>query len=359
MPDPTLPASGAIDTGLINVNYGVSGSSAFNLLDMMTEYSKNAIVYTGKNGGEPDSGLHDFYGAQYAECFVAGTKITMADGSKKNVEDVELGDIVMSYNPYSKVFEGKEILHTLNELHSGNPDDLTVRITWTDGTVNHCTDSNPFWVPGKDWCAYNPSKTIEKHGIRCNQLAVGDPCVKGDGTEVEVESIEVITEETLTYSLRVKQWATFIANGIVAHNKCFAGQTLITMADKTHKMIRELVTGDKILTGDGKIESIIILEQVHHDIMLCVTFDDDTELVVSHDHPIKVDNSGWHSFVPLYEFGPHRITTKPLLVGQVCSGKKIMSIVSGAVYDKTTYNIGKLTNEATTYLANDIVVRVE
>ncbi len=356
MPDPTLPASGAIDTGLINVNYGVSGSSAFNLLDMMTEYSKNAIVYTGKNGGEPDSGLHDFYGAQYAECFVAGTKITMADGSKKNVEDVELGDIVMSYNPYSKVFEGKEILHTLNELHSGNPDDLTVRITWTDGTVNHCTDSNPFWVPGKDWCAYNPSKTIEKHGIRCNQLAVGDPCVKGDGTEVEVESIEVITEETLTYSLRVKQWATFIANGIVAHNKCFAGHVRITSENDKQIPIEEMTTKSKVLTGDGTIEDILVFEIVQHTTMGLITFEDGTELEVSLDHPIKVDNEGWHSII--HQFTDELITRK-LRLFQVCSGKKIISIIIREVPPMKTYNIAKLSNDAITYYANGILVRVE
>ncbi|GAJ20221.1 unnamed protein product, partial [marine sediment metagenome] len=37
-------------------------------------------------------------GQSTCNCFIAGTKITMADGSLKNIEDVEIGDFVKTFN---------------------------------------------------------------------------------------------------------------------------------------------------------------------------------------------------------------------------------------------------------------------
>ena len=31
-------------------------------------------------------------------CFVGGTQISMADGSKKAIEDIQLGDLVLAFN---------------------------------------------------------------------------------------------------------------------------------------------------------------------------------------------------------------------------------------------------------------------
>ena len=38
-------------------------------------------------------------------CFVKGTKITMFDYTTKNIEDVKIGDIVITYNEETKLQE--------------------------------------------------------------------------------------------------------------------------------------------------------------------------------------------------------------------------------------------------------------
>jgi len=38
-------------------------------------------------------------------CFVKGTKITMFDYTTKNIEDVKIGDIVITYNEENKAAE--------------------------------------------------------------------------------------------------------------------------------------------------------------------------------------------------------------------------------------------------------------
>lgn len=49
------------------------------------------------------SGLASGYGGAIANCFVAGTKIKMADGKEKNIEDIKVGDKVRFLNKKHKV----------------------------------------------------------------------------------------------------------------------------------------------------------------------------------------------------------------------------------------------------------------
>ena len=53
----------------------------------------------------------------YLECFVAGTKVIMKDGPDKNIEDVKVGDEVLSYNIHSKKIEPKSITNFFTQTH--------------------------------------------------------------------------------------------------------------------------------------------------------------------------------------------------------------------------------------------------
>ena len=84
-------------------------------------------------------------------CFVPGTKVKMADGTYKNIEDVAAGDMVISYNEESGEFETQRV-ERLNE----NPVKPMVRLTLTNGESVVCTDDHLFmtvegeWVEAKD-----------------------------------------------------------------------------------------------------------------------------------------------------------------------------------------------------------------
>jgi len=68
------------------------------------------------------------------ECFAAGTKISMSDGTTKNIEDVKSGDVVVSYNLLTKQNEDKIVGNLLSVLsdhisHVNLSNDVTLRIT--------------------------------------------------------------------------------------------------------------------------------------------------------------------------------------------------------------------------------------
>ena len=103
--------------------------------------------------------------ARLTECFVAGTQILMADGSSENIEDIQPGDLVRSYNTVTRQFENRAVTTVLTELHSGTGDDLTVQIFFSDGTMNHNTITEPYWVEGKGWASVRPDLTYKFNGL--------------------------------------------------------------------------------------------------------------------------------------------------------------------------------------------------
>lgn len=51
-------------------------------------------------------------------CFLAGTQITMADGSHKNIKQVEVGDMVKSFD------NGSIVIGEVTEVYSHNPSEM-------------------------------------------------------------------------------------------------------------------------------------------------------------------------------------------------------------------------------------------
>lgn len=76
-------------------------------------------------------------------CLLAGTQIRMADGSLKNIEDVEVGDEVQTHKEIEKVLN----TWTPETLEEGFPE--CVEIEWEDGTKVVCSLGHKFMVNGE------------------------------------------------------------------------------------------------------------------------------------------------------------------------------------------------------------------
>jgi hypothetical protein len=64
----------------------------------------------------------------------------MADGTEKNIEEIQAGEKVISYNVYTKTF-GEMAVHAPVKLNE--PLDL-VQLIFSDGTVLDTTMTHPF-----------------------------------------------------------------------------------------------------------------------------------------------------------------------------------------------------------------------
>ena len=128
--------------------------------------------------------------------FTAGNKVLLADGSKKNIEDVKINDAVVSYNEITNEFESKKVLKTLyrNLKNYYTINDLRVR---ADEVVNI---RNKGWVFVKD-------------------VELGDSILTYDGSEYLVETISKIYDTDNFYSIVIEDNHNFIVDGLlVVHN---------------------------------------------------------------------------------------------------------------------------------------------
>lgn len=154
------------------------------------------------------------YGAGGTTCFVAGTKVTMADKTLKNIENIKEGDEILSYNVSTKEFGIDKVLPLPEIL--GNYQKIIA--TYEDGTKNEFSPAHPFYVDGKGWASYDLTDKIISTGDcgdgrlenewnvmfkegNLYQLEVGDYCVNTKGKKLKITSLEKTNEHVDMYNL--------------------------------------------------------------------------------------------------------------------------------------------------------------
>ena len=111
------------------------------------------------------------------DCFVAKTKILMSTETLKNIEDIEVGDIVKSWNEITNKVENSKVVKLIQPVH----DDMLI-IRFSNGVVNENTFDHPYYVKDKGWCSYSPNLTKERYDINTESLEIGDVCYFNNST---------------------------------------------------------------------------------------------------------------------------------------------------------------------------------
>jgi RHS repeat-associated protein len=83
--------------------------------------------------------------------FLTGTKVLMADGSAKNIEDLKEGEYVLASDPETGNLQARQITDTRDHIGVKHLVTLTVDPDGKDGDAKSATitatDKHPFWVP--------------------------------------------------------------------------------------------------------------------------------------------------------------------------------------------------------------------
>ena len=124
------------------------------------------------------------------DCFVAKTKILMSTETLKNIEDIEVGDIVKSWNEITNKVENSKVVKLIQPVHD---DKLIIR--FSNGVVNENTFDHPYYVKDKGWCSYSPNLTKERYDINTESLEIGDVCYFNNNGELEEVEIIFIKED--------------------------------------------------------------------------------------------------------------------------------------------------------------------
>jgi hypothetical protein len=132
-------------------------------------------------------------------CLLAGSKISMANNTYKNIEDVKVGDLVISYDDSNGAFSTSVVTKTT----SHKPEEMTNYYV----IINNClriTPNHRIFVNG-DW-------------VQSGNVKIGDVLLDSSGKATPVYSIEKIYEKVPTYNLEIANTHSFFADGILVHN---------------------------------------------------------------------------------------------------------------------------------------------
>ncbi|HEX6816860.1 MAG TPA: UvrD-helicase domain-containing protein [Ktedonobacterales bacterium] len=150
------------------------------------------------------------------QCLIEGTLITMADGTQRPIERVQLDNEVLSAYG-SGDFRPARVLNIARCERQG----VGIRITLRSGRVlvstpehNHIAllnDDSPFLVEGKT-LPFLPADSVN-----AGMLMLG-----GDGRYDVVERVEQVPLDAPVYDLDIERTHNFIANGIVTHNSIYS-----------------------------------------------------------------------------------------------------------------------------------------
>jgi len=181
-------------------------------------------------------------GLNLGNCFLAGTKVLMADGSYKNIEDVKIGDMVLSYN----VETGKILPCRVSKLFSYLSEEMTnsYYLIINDGlrvTPNHKFYSDDKWVQAGD-------------------LKVGDNLLtKTQNIDFIIKSIDKIYKKEPSYDLQVEQCHNYFVSiddgiDVLVHNDNDPSYIWVT-PDTYETSCWRWVDKDNAIDGDINTES--------------------------------------------------------------------------------------------------------
>ena len=238
-------------------------------------------------------------------CFPAGTKITLADGTQKNIEDLTINDKLLTWNESTgQTFEGAIGNIVKKKEH------LLIRHKTDDGNEVKSTALHKFYVKGKGWVA-------------AQDIVLEDVLVNRDGNETLVIEKETIVGEVEVYHiLDVKDNHTYYAENLLVHNFkyggggggfCFVAGTKVTMGDGSEKNIEDVVEGDEVVsfnesTLKNEVKKVIGLKTPIHNDLVKYEFANQTSIISTFDHPFYVGDLELASFTPFltnkrYELG--------------------------------------------------------
>lgn len=184
-----------------------TGTTQFDTTGQFTlTHTTNGIGTFENDGGagEPDGG--DPFG-----CFLAGTQITLADGTMINVEDIEPGtDVeVLGQNGVTNI-----VLGTMKR-EGGAREVFNVNEGLLEMTPGHPILTTEGWASARQFAGNRLHPELD-----IIQLEVGQELIMSDGSTTVVTSLTSVMTEEPVYNIDVTDGDdTYIANGVVVHNK--------------------------------------------------------------------------------------------------------------------------------------------
>ena len=217
--NPSSPANSYIDS--VSVNNG-QVTAWINEGSNNTSNGENLTIdFNSGSSFTLDSTSVDSISFAWEPCHVEGTVMNLADGTTKLVEDLQVGDVLASYDITGLGDDGtkstwEEYSSQINQFSASSSSATVTRVIAGQHTAYHNFNNGLTKVTGE-----HPILVMNVgNDISFKQAAdviVGDSFYSANGW-VKVTSTEYVTETVNTYSIDVETEDVYMADGILFHN---------------------------------------------------------------------------------------------------------------------------------------------
>jgi hypothetical protein len=163
-------------------------------------------------GGNPPIGQDGGGG-----CFKAGTLITMANGSKKPIELIEVGDEILGASIEDSQYHQNELMWTTDKLVFKPKTSIVTSIQKPLRFYRHFSINNGLMLVTPE----HPILVLRDglNGFKpASNLVIGDIIFTTFGEQVKIASIEEVLDEDNYFNFGCDGSHTYLANDIVVHN---------------------------------------------------------------------------------------------------------------------------------------------
>lgn len=242
-------------------------------------------VVVGNTGGTGGGG---------GGCVDLNAAIALANGATKPAWEVQVGDEVLTRNPFTGELA---ILPIRAVMPMGTQP--CFKIVGSDGVEGICSASHRIFevTSGAYWTA--------------EDLRVGQVLLRADNRVADIVEITPVSDrEVITFAIDDPISRNYFADSTLAHNlkaqDCVVPGTLVTMADGSHKPIETLVPGDQILAWDTTTKSFVADTFLSHYItrrskLFRVTLEDGHVITCTATH-VLFTGSVWVSIDQIQKF---------------------------------------------------------
>lgn len=166
-------------------------------------------------------------------CSLAGTDVLMADGSTKDIEDVEVGDKVLATDPETGETKARKVTRLIITEDDKHFNKLFIA---TDSGMETLTATyeHPFWSPSEDrW-------------VEAGDLKPGMTLLTDDGETVIVTAHKPFTKHARTYNLTVNDLHTYYVLAGQTQRSSFTTATALHSPTEISGMDHSMLEGRRL-----------------------------------------------------------------------------------------------------------------
>jgi hypothetical protein len=165
--------------------------------------------------------VDSYDGNSTALCLTVDSPVTLADGTTIEIGELSEGDKLSGFSigglgtdsdATFLAWSSSELLKTPKEV-------TVVNLTYSFASRYYDINNSDITATAEHPMLVKDSISGEYKFKEMFNLVVGDALIKGDGSEVDIFSIEVIEKTTEIVSIDVEEEDTYMVNGYITHNK--------------------------------------------------------------------------------------------------------------------------------------------